>query len=266
MFQQLSGATRLFPIIGDPIVYAESPDRFTRTLADHNIAGICIPMQVPTDDLAAVMAGLSAARNVDGILVTMPHKFSALSYCASTSGRARVLRAVSVMRRQRDQSWHGDMLDGLAFVEAQQNRGAQIAGGRALLIGAGAAGRAIAVELLDAGVDTLLVYDDDTSRVTALLDATPRAERRLVAATSPDPRNCDLVFNATPMGMNEGDPLPLDAALLTSSMFVGDVIAGHGTTALIRAALDTGCRTADGNHMVDAVQGLMLDFMCADNS
>ena len=52
-----------------------------------------------------------------------------------------------------------------------------------------------------------------------------------MSAGPPDPTGCDLVCNATPMGMEENDPLPVDAVLLTSSMFVGDVIAGHGLTA-----------------------------------
>ena len=79
MFDRLSGATRLFPIIGDPIKYVESPMRLTRTFAERGYNGICVPMQVPAGDLDAVMAGLTASRNVDGILVTMPHKFTAFA-------------------------------------------------------------------------------------------------------------------------------------------------------------------------------------------
>ena len=63
------------------------------------------------------------------------------------------------------------------------------------------------------------------------------------------------------MGMEEGDPLPVDAALLTSSMFVGDVIAGHGVTPFLAAAEAAGCRTANGGHMVEAAQDVMADFM-----
>jgi shikimate dehydrogenase len=65
MFNRLSGATRLFPIIGDPIKYVESPMRLTRTFAERDYNGLCVPMQVPADDLDAVMAGLTASRNVD---------------------------------------------------------------------------------------------------------------------------------------------------------------------------------------------------------
>lgn len=75
-----------------------------------------------------------------------------------------------------------------------------------------------------------------------------------------DPTGCDLVCNATPMGMEAGDPLPVDPALLTSSMFVGDVISGHGLTPFLAAAKAAGCKTADGGHMVEAAQDVMADF------
>jgi Shikimate dehydrogenase substrate binding domain len=68
MPDHLSGATRLFPIIGDPIKYVESPQRLTRTFEERGYNGICVPMQVSEGGLDTVMAGLTASLNVDGIL------------------------------------------------------------------------------------------------------------------------------------------------------------------------------------------------------
>jgi hypothetical protein len=99
MFNRLSGATRLFPIIGDPIRYVESPMRLTRTFEARDYNGICVPMQVPADDLDAVMAGLAAARNADGILVTMPDKFTAFAHCATSSERAKMLSDCRCLER-----------------------------------------------------------------------------------------------------------------------------------------------------------------------
>lgn len=65
------------------------------------------------------------------------------------------------------------------------------------------------------------------------------------------------------MGMEDGDPIPVGPTLLRSDMFVGDVIAGHGTTPLIAAVQAAGCNTANGNDMVKAVQDLVVDFMPA---
>ena len=123
MIERLSGETRLFPIIGDPIIYAKSPQRLTSGFAARGQNCICVPMQVPEGDLDRVMHGLSKVPNIDGLLVTMPHKFAASTYCATSSERTKLLKVVSVMRRNADGSWHGDMLDGLAFVKAQIRRG-----------------------------------------------------------------------------------------------------------------------------------------------
>ena len=261
MSVQLSGASRLFPIIGDPIIYVESPASLTRTLTERGHEGVCVPMQVADGDLDAVMAGLTVTGNVDGILVTMPHKHAAFAYCVTSSDRARRLGAVSVIRRNSDGTWHGDMLDGLAFVKAQQDQGADIEGKRALLFGAGGAGSAIALALLDAGVGELVIHDTDEARADAVVELAGEDQRDRVSAGGDDPRGFDLVFNATPLGMDDNDPLPVDTALLESSTFVGDVIAGYGTTGLITAAQAAGCQTATGGHMVEAVQDLMADFL-----
>ena len=63
------------------------------------------------------------------------------------------------------------------------------------------------------------------------------------------------------MGMEDGDPLPLDTTRLSAEMFVGDVVAGHGETAWIKAAKEAGCKTADGDAMVVAVLDVMCDFL-----
>ena len=101
----------------------------------------------------------------------------------------------------------------------------------------------------------------DQSRVATLIQLLSGLGQGRVSAGPPDPTGCDLVCNATPMGMGENDPLPVDAALLRSSMFVGDVIAGHGLTPFLQAAESAGCQTANGGHMVEAAQDVMADFM-----
>jgi shikimate dehydrogenase len=172
-----------------------------------------------------------------------------------------MLGVVSIMRRNPDGTWHGDMLDGLAFVKAQKDHGAKPDRARVLLVGAGGAGSAIAIAFLETGVRELVIHDTDESRVAALLDLLSNLGQGRVSAGPPDPNGCDLVCNATPLGMEDGDPLPVDAALLTSSMFVGDVIAGHGVTPFLAAAQAAGCKTANGGHMVEAAQEVMADFM-----
>jgi shikimate 5-dehydrogenase len=261
MLKFLSGETRLFPIIGDPIIYVKSPERLTSGFEKRGHNGACVPMQTPEGALGDVMRGLTAIPNVDGLLITMPHKFGAFAHCATSSERARLLGVVSVMRRNADGTWHGDMLDGLAFVKAQIDQGAKVEGAKVLQVGAGAAGSAIAIAFLQAGVRELILYDIEPTRTAALMEILSELGHGRAKVGPPDPTGCDMVCNATSMGMAGGDPLPVSGHLFKSSMFVGDVIAGHGLTPFLQAAQEAGCKTANGDQMVEAVQEMMLDFM-----
>jgi shikimate dehydrogenase len=261
MTQFPNGATRLFPIIGDPIIYARSPELLTASFLARDSNAICIPLEVPDGTLDQVMNGLSLCPNVDGLLVTMPHKFGVLQFCSTLSETSRLLKVASVLRRNPDGSWHGDSLDGTSFVKAQIDHGAKVQGARVLLIGAGGAGSAIAISLLDAGVGELVVHDIDQSRAEALAELLAIKGAGRVRIGPADPRAFDMLCHATHLGMSEGDPMPIDPTLLEPTIFVGDVIAGHGTTPILRAAQAMGCKTANGDQMVEAVQGMMIDFM-----
>jgi shikimate dehydrogenase len=218
-------------------------------------------MQVPHGDLEGVIHGLALAPNVRGLLITMPHKNAMVGCCATLSDNAKLLGAVNLARRNADGSWHGDMLDGVAFVAAQLKQGAQLEGARVLQIGAGGAGSAIAVALRNAGVAELVLHDANGPRSTELVQLLSGLGRGRVVAGPPDPTGFDVVVNATPMGMSPEDPLPVLTHLLTASMFVGDVVAGHGVTPLLQAARAAGCRTADGVAMVDAGMEIIPDFL-----
>ena len=137
MNETLSGASRVHFIVGDPIAQVKSPAGVTQAFADHGRDAICVPAHVSPAHLADWVRGASLAQNVDGIIVTVPHKFACTDLCATTSDRAAFLHTVNTMRRNADGSWHGDMFDGLGFVTAMQDNGCQPAGKKALLVGAG---------------------------------------------------------------------------------------------------------------------------------
>jgi shikimate dehydrogenase len=261
MLEKLNGETLLYPIIGDPITFVKSPQRLTAEFVARGHNGICVPMQVPGGELEGVIRGLGAVPNVRGLLITMPHKNNMFAYCTTFSQTSKLLGVVSVARRNADGSWHGDMLDGVAFVAAQKKDGAKPDGARVLQVGAGGAGSAIAIALLDAGVRELVLHDANQSRLNDLVRLLSGMGRGRVVAGPPDPTGCEMVVNATPMGMSPHDPLPVSAHLLTSSMFVGDVVAGHGITPFLQAAQAAGCNTADGVQMVEAGMEIMPDFL-----
>jgi shikimate dehydrogenase len=260
---QLSGETRVVAIIGDPIAQVKSPAGVTRALQARGCNGVVVPIHVAPADVDAFVRGFGLARNVDGILVTVPHKFAAYAHCATATARAHFLGAVNVLRRNADGSWHGDQCDGEAFVAALRAAGCDPAGQRALLVGAGGAGSAIALALLDAGVAALAIHDDETARRDALIRRLQQRFSGTVQAGTADPTGCTLVANATPAGMRAGDPLPVDVARLTRAMFVGDVITVPAVTPLLEAARRTGCGTQVGGGMFAAAQDMLADFLLA---
>jgi shikimate dehydrogenase len=210
------------------------------------------------------LRGASLAQNVDGIIVTVPHKFACTDLCATTSDRAAFLHTVNTMRRNADGTWHGDMFDGLGFVTALQDKGCQPAGKKALLVGAGGAGSAIAHALVMAGVSQLAIHDPDDQRRGALVDRLAGLGKCPVLHGSADPTGYDLVLNATPVGMKEGDPYPLDVSKLEPSMFCGCVITAPAVTRFIAAAREKGCGTMTGADMFARVRDLMVDFLLGE--
>ena len=260
----LDGATRLFPIIGDPITQVKSPAGVSEALQAAGLNALVVPMHVKAADFSACMAVLQATGNVQGGIVTVPHKFAAAAACAKVSARAAFIGAVNTFRRGNDGRWYGDMFDGLAYVTAMRKNACDQQGKRALLVGAGGAGSAIAYALLEAGVTQLAICDVDTVRRQALiakLSSLDKGARGAVIESDANPCGFDIAINATPIGMREGDPLPMDVSGFLPSQFVGDVITAPRITPLLARASAAGCTVQTGADMFDAVRGLMVAFL-----
>jgi shikimate dehydrogenase len=261
MTLQLNGASRLYPIIGDPIAQVKSPAGVSETLQAAGLNALVVPMHLASADFAATLEALRGVRNVDGFIITVPHKFAAASVCTSLSPRAQFLGAVNTVRRNPDGSWHGDMFDGLGYVAALRKNGCEPQGKRVLLVGAGGAGSAIAHALVESGVIELAVHDPDHARRSALITRLNRLNAAKVVVGSRDPSGYDVVLNATPVGMLATDPTPVDVKRLTAQMFVGDVITAPAVTPMLLAARAMGCGTQTGADMFAAVRDLMVAFL-----
>ena len=259
----LSGATRVVFIVGDPIAQVRSPKGVTAALREAGRDAIVVPAHVAPNDLPAFFAGVAPMRNVDGVIITVPHKFSAAAYCKSFSEEAAFLGAVNTLRRTPDGAWHGGMFDGTGFVAALVDAGCDLQGKCALLVGAGGAGSAIGHALVQAGVASLDVLDNDTSRTGSLVTRLAALQRGAVNTASKDvvAESFDVVVNASPMGMRADDPLPVDVSRLSASTFVGDVVTKPPLTPFIEAARARGCKTVTGTQMFARVCDRMVEFL-----
>lgn len=263
-YPTLSGSTQVVPIIGDPIAQVKSPDGITRIFAERGQNAVVVPLHIGADDLDLLISGLSVSHSVGGLIATVPHKFGLATHCGTLTDRAGFIGSVNVARRGTDGTWHGDQVDGAAHVAAIVASGGEPAGARVLQVGAGGAGSAIALALLEAGAAELALHDADPERRDGLIDRLQTRFGARVVAGSSDPAGFDIVANATPMGMRPGDPLPVDVRRLTTSTFVSDVVTKPAVPPLIQAARDLGCRTSTGTDMFAAVAVLIVDFLLAD--
>jgi shikimate dehydrogenase len=260
MFDAYSGATRVYFIVGHPIAQAQAPHRLTRGFEEARHDAIVVPIDVLAEDVDAFVASASRLGNVDGIIATIPHKFAVVKHCATASETTRRLGAANLLRRNADRGWHGTMLDGASHVAAMRAKGIDLQGKRALLVGAGGAGGAIGLALLEAGVRELAVHDVSAARRDALIATLASSHPGAVRAGSADPDGFDTVTNATPAGMEGSDPVAVDTKRLKPTMFVSDVVTKPEVTPLLQTARALGCAICTGVDMVDAQLPLMVRF------
>jgi shikimate dehydrogenase len=257
MLPGLSGATRVHLIVGDPVAQTKSPAGLTREFSARGIDAVCIPMQVAPADIDAFLAVARRVHNIDGIVVTVPHKLAAARHCDVLSERSRALAAVNAMRREADGRWSGDMTDGVALVAALRAAGCEPHGRRALVVGAGGAGSAVVLALAEAGA-RVAVHDIDAARRD---DLVRRLAAWKIAVGSVDPAGYDLVVNATPLGMASGDPLPVEAARIAPGAVVADLVTKPAVTPLLIAARERGAQIVTGEDMFAPQAGILADFL-----
>jgi shikimate dehydrogenase len=258
---KLRGTTRLYAILGDPIAQVKSPETFTARFVDGGFDAVLVPAWVPDARLDEVAPALMALGNLDGLLVTVPFKHRMLKYADRLGEAAQTVQALNALRREADGSWSGEMFDGAGFVRAAESKGIRVRGRRVILLGAGGAGSAIAHALSTAGVESIDIVDPLAGRAESLrarlADARPGTTFRTARSIRKDG---DMIVNASPVGMRDGDALPADIGPLSSETVVGDVVIRSEPTTLVRHAIACGCAWVDGRAMLAGQADAIMAF------
>ncbi len=248
-------------VIGWPIAHSRSPLIHRYWLAHHGVAGSYVKVAVKPDDLPAFVSGIRAGDHV-GCNVTIPHKEAAAALCDRLTPAAQRLEAVNTLWMDGGELWGGST-DGVGFVGAldQEAPGWDARLGRAVVIGAGGAARAIVAALVARGFAEVIVANRTLERAEVLtqrLGGTPIALAVLPGVLSA----VDLLVNATSAGMDGQPPLDLDLAALPPHAVVDDIVYVPMETALLRAAAARGLRTVGGLGMLlhQAVPGFARWF------
>jgi shikimate dehydrogenase len=257
----ISGKTLVIAHLGYPTEAFKAPMIYNPWFEKSGTDAVVVPMGVQAPDYPGVLAALSRLTNLRGALVTMPHKVTTLSLVAEATPAAQIAGACNALLRRADGSWLGDQFDGAGFVRGVAHKGRTIRGIRAIVSGAGGVGSAIAASLAAAGAAELMLYDRDAAAAEALRGRLLAHYPALVIATgSNDPAGFDLVVNATPLGMRDGDPLPFDVDRIDRNAFVGEVVMKSEVTPLLRAAQERGCATQPGTDMLFEMIPAYLEF------
>jgi shikimate dehydrogenase len=153
------------------------------------------------------------------------------------------------------------MFDGEGFLRGLQRRGRTARGARALVVGCGGVGSAIAASLAAAGLARLSLFDVNAAAAEGLSARLKRHYPALeITLGGKDPAGHGIVVNASPLGMQAEDPLPLDAARLDPAAFVGEVVLSREVTPLLAAARERGCETQVGTDMLFEMIPAYLEF------
>ena len=232
----ISGTTRVFLILGDPVGQVRAPELFNHLFAKHGADAVLVPAHVAPADLDGFVAQVLKARNIDGLWLAIPHKTAMVDLLDHCDRLGRSAGAVNAVRRQADGTLDGALFDGVGFTKALDHFGIAIPGQRILVVGVGGGGVAIATSLAARGAGHIALFDNApgrTAQIATRLSTEFGAE--VVSASTPDPAGYDLVVNATPLGLKPGDPLPFDVARLDENAVVVDILMKNQPTPLLRA-------------------------------
>ena len=261
----ISGTTRLFPVIGWPVEQVKAPALFNAYFAAHGIDARVVPLKIPPQDYRAAVRFLLGIENVGGLLVSIPHKPMSVDAVDVVVERARLAGACNAIFKRGDGAIVGDLIDGEGFIRAfDRTCGATpfaFAGARALVVGSGGVGCAVAASLAQRGIGHIAICDTRAEQAEALRArlqaAFPHTEVVLGVARA---AGYDIVVNSTPLGMHADDPLPIDLDGVAPSCIVADCGMKIEMTRLLVEAQARGCAIQRGKEMMIEQAPLYLDL------
>lgn len=262
----ISGSTRVFMVVGDPITQVQAPGIFNRVFQRFGVDAVLVPAQVKAADFPRFARTVLSAGNIDGLWLTIPHKTPLVDELSWLDSSARVARSVNAVRRNAAGALEGGLFDGSGLVGALRHFGLSPEGARVLLLGCGGAGAAIATALLETGVGALGLHDVGTraQQLAQRLDGCGSVVP-FIWQPGQSLQNFDLVVHATPLGLNPTDPLPLDVSQLSPHTHVVDILMKHRPTPLLRACAERGIRAFPGFEMLVQQVPDYLNFFGLDD-
>ena len=240
--------------MGQPVAGNPTEFMFERAFKAAGLDWRYVTFEVAPEDLEAALAGMRGM-GFRGGNFTIPHKVKVIEYLDGLSEAAELMGAVNCVNATGGQLI-GENTDGKGFVASLKEL-VEPEGTRVVMLGAGGAARAIAVELGLGGVAEIVVVNRTESRGQELVDLINDrvgVAARLESSAEQDfavPQGTDIVINCTSIGLGDAEArVPLEIESLEPSMVVADVVFNPPETKLLRDAAAAGCRVLDGLGML----------------
>lgn len=247
----ISGTTRVFYILGDPVAQVRAPEVYNHLFQRHGIDAVVVPLKLPAAALPGFLEHGLQAENVGGFWATIPHKAPLFRLLNPADPVAAVAGAVNAVRRLSDGRLEAALFDGIGFVKGLDHFGIPVAGRKVLVVGAGGGGHAVAAALAQREPARLSIYNRTRSSAQALVDRlAPLVGNRAHVADSNDPAGYDLIVNCTSQGLKPEDPMPFDPARVDAGASVVDIIMSRVPTPLLQACRARGLRAEAGFEML----------------
>ncbi len=250
------GTTRIVGIIGHPVGQSLSPAMHNAAFQALKMDYVYVPFDVSPESVPAAVGGLKVL-GIRGVNVTIPHKEAVVPYMNVLTREAETMGAVNTILLDGD-TLTGANTDGPGFVRALwEALRVRPKGRRFVVIGAGGAGHAVAVQLALEGAACIVILNRTGRRASQLACDVKRlaplchapAMDLSGAAVAYAMGAADIVINATSVGMGDRkSPIPGD--LLQKRHIVCDLVYRPAVTPLLAAAKKKGCRTMGGLGML----------------
>ena len=251
----ISGHTRLVAILGDPIDHIKGFDDYAAAFAGAGLDAVYFPIHVRAGRLAAFLDGAREMGNLAGLVCTIPHKQAAYAL-AQPDAAARRAGAANLQRPRPDGGWDATMLDGAGFLAASDAAAITFPGRAVQLLGAGGAGRAVAMAIGERGPAQITLHDPDSGHAAALADAIRQEFPAITVGLGLGAS--DVLVNCSPIGLGTDTRLPLPQALIPGA--VHDII-NRADTPLLRAARAGGAVVQHGRAMMLAQIPLLIRYL-----
>ncbi len=251
------GRTRLVVIVGHPTGHIKGFSEYEQAIAARRANALYISMQVAPADFRVFLDGIRRVETLAGLVLTIPHKVAGFHAATSHEETSRLTGAANMLRPSAD-GWLAANCDGPGFLHAAHAAGMRFAGETVQVLGAGGAGRAVAMAIAAENPAALSLHDTDAARAAALACDVAAGFPALACRTALGPSA--VLVNCTPAGMGRDSSLPCDAGLIPEGGAVFDIV-NRADTPLVLAARARGCRTEYGYAMMMAEVPLILDWL-----